>query len=379
MELVIVTPGTSLRIAGGRLKIREPAREQPRYVNLGDLTQITLDRRCALTGAVLYTCLERGIEVVLTGRGGYPVGRLWSQRFGSITTIRRNQLAWSEHADASAWVTEALTRKIDGQRAVLYTLRERGRATESALERAEGLLAAARDRLPAERQPPRRLMERWRSAEATASRVYFEALSAALPGEWAFDGRSRRPAADAFNAVLNYGYGLLYHHVEGALLHAGLDPTIGVLHADGYRRPSLAYDFIEPYRVWVDLVAAEIALSGALGADDFVPAGGETLAEERVVSGRGSGGSPSTPTDDGEDVAAAAGRAYDPAYAGEDEPEEAGGVWLSRAARGLVVQAVVDYLSEVTEREDRRRTRLTHLQADAHALAQTLLRWPGRP
>ncbi len=334
MELVIVKPGASLSISGGRLRIREPEREQDRWVPLGELTQITLDRRCRLSSAVLFTALERGIEVVLTGRAGDPIGRLWSQRFGSITTIRRQQLEWSQHPDASPWVEAQLRDKIGAQRALLYSLRGRGHATDSALEQADRRMAKAVERLslkpPARR--PEHYFERWRSAEGAASREYFQTLSAALPGEWRFAERSQHPARDAFNALLNYGYGILYHRVEGALLTAGLDPAIGVFHADGYRRPSLVYDAIEPYRAWVDFTVVHLVLAKALTPDDFRPA-------------------------------------EDPA----GDPTD--GVWLADGARRVLVQATVDYYSEIIELDGLSRTRLTHLQAGAHALAQYLLKW----
>lgn len=278
---------------------------------------------------MLYTSLENGIEVVMTGRGGYPVGRLWSQRFGSITTIRRNQLEWSVHRDASPYITEILERKTANQRSLLYSLYGRGHAADSVLEKADVQMAAAQARLrPGKFGKPESHFDKWRSAEGTISRMYFQTLSAAIPREWAFPERSQHPAKDAFNALLNYGYGIMYHRIEGALLTAGLDPSIGVFHADGYRRPSLVYDFIEPYRCWVDFVATELVLAKALGVDDF-----GTIDEE-----------------------------------GE-------GIFLSEGARRIIVQAVVDHYSEIIEFDGLSRSRLNHMQSAAHSLAQYLLKW----
>ncbi len=329
MELVIVKPGALLRISGGRLRISEPEREQDRFISFGDLTQITLDRRCQLSSAVLYSALERGIEVVLTGRGGAPVGRLWSQRFGSISTIRRNQLEWSREASASEWVVDLLQRKIKGQRLLLFSLRGRSQASESFLEHADQKLARAVSKISSRtRGVPEVNYDLWRSSEGAASRAYFQALSQALPGAWAFTERSQHPAKDAFNALLNYGYGIIYQRIEGCMLTAGLDPSIGVFHADGYRRPSLVFDLIEPYRSWIDFTCVELVLAKALAPDDFQPSG-----------------------------------------------EADSGVWLSQSGRRILVQAVVDYYSEIIDRDGQSRTRLNHLQAECHSLAQHLLKW----
>ena len=93
-----------------------------------------------------------------------------------------------------------------------------------------------------------------RGLEGTAGRLYFETLSYVLPKEYQFSGRSSRPAQDAFNAFLNYAYGILYGKVEKTLMLAGLDPYVGFLHRDDYNQLSMVYDFIEPYRGWADEV-----------------------------------------------------------------------------------------------------------------------------
>ena len=59
--------------------------------------------------------------------------------------------------------------------------------------------------------------------EGSAGRAYVKCLSGQMPEAFRFDGRSRNPARDAFNAMLNYGYGVLYSLVEKACILAGLD------------------------------------------------------------------------------------------------------------------------------------------------------------
>ena len=95
--------------------------------------------------------------------------------------------------------------------------------------------------------------------EGQLARKYWSLLGRAVPEAWQFKGRSRRPARDPFNATINYFYGMLYAQVEQALFGAGLDPHLGILHADEYDRPTLAYDLIEPFRPWVDHFVIESA------------------------------------------------------------------------------------------------------------------------
>ncbi|MDP2844886.1 MAG: CRISPR-associated endonuclease Cas1, partial [Candidatus Methanoperedens sp.] len=88
--------------------------------------------------------------------------------------------------------------------------------------------------------------------EGMASLTYFGALSSIMPDAWKFNGRSRDPAQDAFNCLLNYGYGVLYSQVEKACIIAGLDPYMGFLHTDNYNKKSFVFDLIEIFRIHID-------------------------------------------------------------------------------------------------------------------------------
>lgn len=66
--------------------------------------------------------------------------------------------------------------------------------------------------------------------EGTGGREYWNAVRVLLAARVDFEGRERRGATDAVNAALNYGYGILYSHVWGAVLNAGLEPFAGFLH-----------------------------------------------------------------------------------------------------------------------------------------------------
>ena len=62
------------------------------------------------------------------------------------------------------------------------------------------------------------------------------------------EGEVGRGAVDPVNALLNYGYGILASRTWAAILHAGLDPFAGMLHADRSGKPSLVLDLMEELR-----------------------------------------------------------------------------------------------------------------------------------
>ena len=78
--------------------------------------------------------------------------------------------------------------------------------------------------------------------EGAASTAYLSCLSGLVPPDVAFDGRSRRPPKDLANAALSYAYAILLAECTGTLLAAGLEPSLGVLHASTDKHPSLSLD-----------------------------------------------------------------------------------------------------------------------------------------
>ena len=105
--------------------------------------------------------------------------------------------------------------------------------------------------------------------EGVAGREYFAALSLALPERFRFQGRSRSPAKDEFNSLINYAYGVLYSLVERACLLSGLDPCIGLMHTDNYNKPSLVFDLIELHRVHAERVVINLFAARKVKAELF--------------------------------------------------------------------------------------------------------------
>src|SRR5205823_7661479 len=77
---------------------------------------------------------------------------------------------------------------------------------------------------------------------------YWEAVTEIISQKVEFLGREHVGATDAVNSLLNYGYGILYAQVWGAVINAGLEPFAGFLHVDRPGKPSLVLDLVEEFR-----------------------------------------------------------------------------------------------------------------------------------
>ena len=105
--------------------------------------------------------------------------------------------------------------------------------------------------------------------EGVAAKAYFSAVSKLLPEPLRFHGRSRQPPLDVFNAAISYGYAILLGECVSALVACGLEPGIGMVHADDDSRPSLALDLMEEFRPYVvDEVVVRLCRSGGLKVED---------------------------------------------------------------------------------------------------------------
>lgn len=102
--------------------------------------------------------------------------------------------------------------------------------------------------------------------EGTGGRLYWDGVKEVVANKVEFFGRETRGATGAVNSMLNYGYGILYSHVWGAVVNAGLEPFAGFLHVDRPGKPSLVLDLTEEFRQPVvdKVVIAHINLGEAI-------------------------------------------------------------------------------------------------------------------
>jgi len=108
-----------------------------------------------------------------------------------------------------------------------------------------------------------------RGLEGAAAAAYFGSVADTLDAEWRFDGRVRHPPGDPFNAMLSYGYTLLYHHCVAALYASGLVPRLGLFHAGHGTWDALGSDLQEEFRYLVDGLVWSLVRRREIQPSDF--------------------------------------------------------------------------------------------------------------
>jgi CRISP-associated protein Cas1 len=85
--------------------------------------------------------------------------------------------------------------------------------------------------------------------EGLAAAVYFEAFGRCLQNpDFTFIARSRRPPGNPVNAMLSFGYQVIWNHLLTLVELQGLDPYSGCLHQTSDRHAALVSDLIEEFR-----------------------------------------------------------------------------------------------------------------------------------
>lgn len=319
MELILNTFGVSLNRDNEGFVINTSEGKQ-RIPAVG-IDSIQISRGAQITSDAVMLAIEHEIEVMFMDKAGKPIGRIWSPKYGSISTIRKGQLNFIYSHNAVDWIKEVLLKKIENQQALMLLFNNDDHP-ETDTEKNIARLEDYRNKIRTlDGDIVNDIAPMLRGWEGQASRIYFSTINAFLPEQFRFNIRSQHPALDITNAFLNYGYGILYGRIEGALIKAGVDPYIGVLHRDDYNRPVLVYDIIEMYRIWVDYVVY-------------------TLLAQNVI------------TEEFYSV------------------REDGSYWLEALGRRVLIQSLNDYMDEVITVKGVTRSRLTILSLYAQSLAQ---------
>ncbi|MBU0992180.1 MAG: CRISPR-associated endonuclease Cas1 [Proteobacteria bacterium] len=253
MQLVINSPGTYLSQKDEIFRLKQG--EKRLDVSPLKVESIILTNKALITTKAVQMALEHNVDLIFLDDFGDPLGRVWFSKMGSTVLIRRKQLEASETDKGLNLAIDMIRTKLENQARFLKKLMNARPKKETVFEDPLRIIDGAMTGLNmvALNQPD--IQNSIMGFEGTAGRAYFQCISKIMPETYQFKGRSRRPAKDPFNAVLNYCYGILYGRIEKACILAGLDPYIGFLHADNYNKKSLVFDLIEPFRIFAEQTA----------------------------------------------------------------------------------------------------------------------------
>lgn len=281
---VVVADGFDVRVTVGygALVVRDGVAE---HVRERRYSKVTAPERLVITGEgiasteALAWCKAQGTAVVVLRAGDVLLGASPPGRDDG--RIRRAQALAMGSPAGLAVVRYLLTAKLSGQAAVIRDVFGTDETAQTIMDLADGI-AVAED------------VDECRQLEAVAAAAYFATWAdheatmvgfvakdrGRVPPHWqVFDSRrsaitgasnTNRQAERPINALLNLTYRLAEIEARFACVRLGLDPGLGVLHADTAGRDSLALDVLEPLRPIVDRFVLDLVAERTFHKRDFV-------------------------------------------------------------------------------------------------------------
>ncbi|HEY6350141.1 MAG TPA: CRISPR-associated endonuclease Cas1 [Candidatus Angelobacter sp.] len=214
---------------------------------------VVASRGVSLSSDLLKELCEHGIRLTFVESSGRPYAMLSSPVLMATVASRREQLLAYNDERGLELARLIVRGKIRNQRHLLLYF---GKYLKSSAPERYASLAAIAPRLRALEVQARGVRgdsieqrrDKLMGLEGVAGRLYWEGVKAIVESKAEFAGRVHQGASDPFNSLLNYGYGILYAHVWGAVVNAGLEPFAGYLHVDRPGKPSLVLDMVEEFR-----------------------------------------------------------------------------------------------------------------------------------
>lgn len=242
-SLYLTEPGCYLHIDGERFIVGKRDDELA-AIPAEKLDLVLADTEGAVSFGALRLLARNDGALLLAPDGPDGVSGIFTPMNGRQVQLRARQF---QRLTDGPWRLQAARQivqaKIANSRVVLRRYR---RNREEGLDDPDQALARLQAQCPGAGD-----LDAVRGLEGAAARVYFQALADLLGPAWNFDNRNRQPPRDPVNAMLSYGYTVLFHNVHALVIRRGLDPFVGALHSVKDGHAALASDLTEPYRALV--------------------------------------------------------------------------------------------------------------------------------
>ncbi len=217
---------------------------------------ILLHPNCSMSSDAMLLAEEHGASCLVINKNGEPRVFLAGLRSPNVLEIWKRQLELHGTPEGLAFAREWLCLKVERKLDWMPKLRSYRKDQPAALraigECADALMETKFKLLKQPLSDVKAAAGSLRGVEGNGQKSWFRLINYLLPKQYKFEKRSQQPSYDLFNSMLNYGYGILYNWVESELWAANVNPYFGFLHSAERGHKALLYDFIEPYRPWMD-------------------------------------------------------------------------------------------------------------------------------
>lgn len=209
-------------------------------VQLPLLAQILIFGKSQMTTQAIRACLWRNIPIIYLSRMGYCYGRTIAIERGYRQLSRyQQQLSFTDKLVTARVIVKT---KLINQKVIL----QRRQKNNDNLDFSQclNILNYFIDRVNSAES-----IEKIMGMEGAGASAYFSMFGQCINNaDFVFFGRSKRPPGNAVNALLSFGYQILWNHLLSLIELQNLDPYYGCLHQNNPSHATLASDLIEEFR-----------------------------------------------------------------------------------------------------------------------------------
>jgi len=272
--LYVVENGIQLKKKSNRIAVKKDGKIIKEY-RVADLKRVMVFGNSQITTELMRFLSGKGIEVAfLSSRGKYHY-RLVPEMSKNIY-LRMAQHERYQDMDARLRLSRSMVSgKIKNQR--IFLIRYRRNQTRVDLSKPiEALEQSVKQAQKVES------IEGLRGVEGNASRIFFASFGKLLLNGFEFSTRAYHPPPDPVNAMLGFGYMLVFNELSSLLEAFGFDVYLGFFHETRYGRKSLASDIIEELRSPIaDRLVLYLINKGVIKNNEFTKTNrGVNMSEE---------------------------------------------------------------------------------------------------
>lgn len=241
-HLTICDYGVFLGLDSHRLAVKQDG--EIRHYPLNRLCSVAIAKRgVSISSDLIEAFSQRGIKLFFLDFRGVAHSALLGQSQHGVVATRLAQMRFCE-GNTLPLSKRIVIGKIKNQRAVLNYMGKYHRHS-SLTDASESLLENA------ERATNAQTLDILLGLEGASANAYFQALRDAKLFSSGFTRREGRGSKEINNAMLNMGYAVLSGYIMSAVVNAGLEPYLGLLHSKRPGKMALVLDLMEEYRAWV--------------------------------------------------------------------------------------------------------------------------------
>jgi CRISPR-associated protein Cas1 len=111
MELVINKRGSVLSVSNGLFQVS--LNDELKEIPVNKIKSIIMNDSTSVTFSAVKLAAENEIDLLFMEKTGKNVGRLWSNKFGSISVIRKNQLKYTASKDVLEYMRKVIVKRTE--------------------------------------------------------------------------------------------------------------------------------------------------------------------------------------------------------------------------------------------------------------------------